>query len=104
MPSMSTANVTIFDDEFLKKLEYLNIISKRLFAGQLRAERRTRKRGTGLEFADYRAYVAGVGLPQLAWEGELPLKLLVLRFVLEEGEPPASFFLCFKRSMRDLQP
>ena len=58
---MSTANeqVTLFDDEFLKKLEYLNIISKRLFAGQLRAERRTRKRGTGLEFADYRAYVAG---------------------------------------------
>ena len=53
--STASANVTLFDDEFLKKLEYLNIISKRLFAGQNRAERRTRKRGTGLEFADYRA-------------------------------------------------
>ena len=29
---MST-NVALFDDEFLKKLEYLNILSKRLFAG-----------------------------------------------------------------------
>ena len=50
--STASANLTLFDDEFLKKLEYLNIISKRLFAGQLRAERRTRRRGTGLEFAD----------------------------------------------------
>jgi len=47
--STPNPNVTLFDDEFLKKLEYLNIISKRLFSGQLRAERRTRKRGTGLE-------------------------------------------------------
>ena len=67
---MSTANaqVTLFDDEFLKKLEYLNIISKRLFAGQLRAERRTRRRGTGLEFADYRAYVAGDDFRHLDWK------------------------------------
>ena len=46
---MSTANITLFDDEFLKKLEYLNIISKRLFAGQLRADRRTRKRVSRLK-------------------------------------------------------
>ena len=29
--------VSLFDDEFLKKLEYLSILSKRLFAGQLKA-------------------------------------------------------------------
>ena len=44
--STATAEVTLFDDEFLKKLEYLNIISKKIFAGRLKAERRTRKRGT----------------------------------------------------------
>ena len=53
------ATVSLFDDEFLKKLEYLSILSKRLFAGQLKAERRAMRRGTGLEFADYRQYVAG---------------------------------------------
>ena len=76
---MSTANVTLFDDEFLKKLEYLNIISKRLFAGQLRAERRTRKRGTGLEFADYRAYVAGDDFRHLDWKAYLRLNRLILK-------------------------
>src|SRR5256885_12164343 len=71
---MLTATLSLFDDEFLKKLEYLNIISKRLFAGQLRAERRTRKRGTGLEFADYRAYVAGDDFRPLDWKAYLRLK------------------------------
>src|SRR2546427_10606010 len=89
---MSTANVTLFDDEFLKKLEYLNIISKRLFAGQLRAERRTRKRGTGLEFADYRAYVAGGDFRHLDWKAYPPLNPLVLKLFEEEEDLPNYFF------------
>src|SRR5256885_8725918 len=97
--NMSTANVTLFDDEFLKKLEYLNIISKRLFAGQLRGERRTRKRGTGLEFADYRAYVAGADLRHLAWEAYPLLKPLILEVFSEEEEPPIYFFVGSSQSI-----
>ena len=43
-----------FEDDFLKKLEYLHVVSKRAFAGQNRADRLTPKRGRGLEFADHR--------------------------------------------------
>ena len=35
-----------FDSDFLKKLEYLHILSKRVFAGQFRAERISKKRGS----------------------------------------------------------
>ena len=70
---MSSADVTLFDDQFLKKLEYLNIMSKRLFTGQMRAKRRTKKRGTGLEFADYRSYVSGDDFRHLDWKAYLRL-------------------------------
>jgi uncharacterized protein (DUF58 family) len=96
---MSTANATIFDDEFLKKLEYLNIISKRLFAGQLRAERRTRKRGTGLEFADYRAYVPGDDFRHLDWKAYLRLNRLILKLFEEEEDLPIYFFVDASQSM-----
>ena len=103
---MSTANaqVTLFDDEFLKKLEYLNIISKRLFAGQLRAERRTRRRGTGLEFADYRAYVAGDDFRYLDWKAYLRLNRLILKLFEEEEDLPIYFFIDSSQSMNYGQP
>jgi uncharacterized protein (DUF58 family) len=100
---MSTDTV-IFDDEFLKKLEYLNIISKRLFAGQLRAERRTRRRGTGLEFADYRSYVAGDDFRHLDWKAYLRLNRLILRLFEEEQDLPIYFFVDSSQSMNYGEP
>jgi len=95
----TTAKDTLFDDEFLKKLEYLSIMSKRLFAGQLKAERRTRKRGTGLEFADYRAYVAGDDFRHLDWKAYLRLNKLILKLFEEEEDLPIYFFVDCSQSM-----
>jgi uncharacterized protein (DUF58 family) len=95
----STAEVTLFDDEFLKKLEYLNIMSKRLFSGQMRAKRRTKKRGTGLEFADYRSYVTGDDFRHLDWKAYLRLNRLILRLFEEEQDLPIYFFLDSSQSM-----
>ena len=90
---MSSADVTLFDDQFLKKLEYLNIMSKRLFTGQMRAKRRTKKRGTGLEFADYRAYVSGDDFRHLDWKAYLRLNRLILKLFEEEQDLPIYFFV-----------
>jgi uncharacterized protein (DUF58 family) len=97
---MSTATeVTLFDDEFLKKLEYLNIMSKRLFSGQQRAKRRTKKRGTGLEFADYRSYVAGDDFRHLDWKAYLRLNRLILKLFEEEQDLPIYMFVDSSQSM-----
>ncbi|HLM72556.1 MAG TPA: DUF58 domain-containing protein, partial [Polyangiaceae bacterium] len=37
----------LFDDEFQRKLDYLAMVSKRVFSGAMRAERRTKKTGSG---------------------------------------------------------
>ncbi len=99
-----SATPTIFDDEFLKKLEYLNIISKRLFAGQFKAERRARKRGTGLEFADYRAYVSGDDFRHLDWKAYLRLNRLILKLFEEEEDLPIYFFVDVSQSMNFGEP
>ena len=57
----------LFDEGFLKKLEYLAIVSRKLFSGRLRAERRSRKLGAGIEFADHRDYAPGDDLRYLDW-------------------------------------
>ena len=47
-----------FDQQFLKQLEYLHVVAKKVFAGKSRAERRSRGQGSGIEFADHRDYTA----------------------------------------------
>jgi len=49
----------LFDEKFLKTLEHLHMVSRKVFSGNLRAERRTRKVGSGIEFADHRTYSRG---------------------------------------------
>ncbi|MEO1525599.1 MAG: DUF58 domain-containing protein [Planctomycetota bacterium] len=75
----------MFDSDFLKQLEYLSLLSKRMFQGQLLAQRRTMQTGGGIEFADHREYIHGDDLRYLDWNvyarhGDLLLK----RFQEEE--------------------
>jgi uncharacterized protein (DUF58 family) len=99
-----SSNLALFDDEFLKKLEYLNILSKRLFAGQFKAERRTRRHGTGLEFADYRPYVTGDDFRHLDWKAYLRLNRLILKLFEEEEDLPIYIFVDSSQSMNYGQP
>lgn len=75
----------LFDADFQRRLEYLAVASRRLFAGRIKAERRTRIAGSGIEFADHRAYTPGDDLRALDWNvyGRTE-RLLVKRFEEEE--------------------
>ena len=57
----------LFDSEFLKRLEYLSLVSRRVFRGKLLAQRRTKQLGGGIEFADHREYSPGDDLRYLDW-------------------------------------
>jgi uncharacterized protein (DUF58 family) len=57
----------MFDSAFLKKLEYLSLVARRVFRGQLLANHRTRQMGSGIEFADHRKYDFGDDLRYLDW-------------------------------------
>jgi uncharacterized protein (DUF58 family) len=68
-----------FDADFLRRLEQLEIIARKVFRGQLRGERITRRRGRGLEFSDFRAYQPGDDLRYIDWNVSARLDRLFLK-------------------------
>ena len=57
----------IFDEKTLRKLEQLTLIANKVRAGAIKGERRSTRRGTSVEFADYRNYVRGDDLRRIDW-------------------------------------
>jgi uncharacterized protein (DUF58 family) len=90
-----------FEDDFLKKLEYLHVVSKKAFAGQNRADRLARKRGRGLEFADHRQYAPGDDFRHIDWKAYQRLNRLLLRLFDEEQDLPIYLFIDASRSMAE---
>jgi len=76
----------LFDDRFLKTLEHLHMVSRKVFAGNLRAERRTRKVGSGIEFADHRTYTRGDDFRYIDWNLYGRMDKLLLRLFEEEED------------------
>jgi uncharacterized protein (DUF58 family) len=89
-----------FDEGFLKKLEYLYVVSRKVFAGRMRAERRTKKIGSGVEFADHRNYTVGDDLRYLDWSVYGRLDKLLLRLFEEEEDLHIYLLLDASASMR----
>jgi len=90
-----------FEDDFLKKLEYLHVVSKQAFAGQNRADRLTPKRGRGLEFADHRPYAPGDDYRHIDWKAYKRLNRLLLRLFDEERDLSIYLMLDTSRSMAE---
>lgn len=90
-----------FEDDFLKKLEHLHVVSKQTFAGQNRADRLTAKRGRGLEFADYRPYAHGDDFRHIDWKAYKRLNRLLLRLFDEEQDLPIYIMIDASRSMAE---
>jgi uncharacterized protein (DUF58 family) len=76
----------LFDEKFLKTLEHLHMVSRKVFAGNIRAERRTRKVGSGIEFADHRTYARGDDFRYIDWNLYGRLDKLLLRLFEEEED------------------
>jgi uncharacterized protein (DUF58 family) len=74
-----------FDETFLRRLESLRVVTKRASLGQLRADRKSRRVGAGIEFADHRDYVAGDDLRILDWNLYGRMERLLVR-LFEEDE------------------
>jgi len=90
----------LFDSAFLSKLEQLYLLSKKLFRGAHRAERRSRQLGSSLEFADYRNYTAGDDLRSIDWNIYGRLDRLFIKLFEQEQDLDISFLIDASASMR----
>jgi uncharacterized protein (DUF58 family) len=89
----------LFDDEFQRKLDYLALVSRRVFSGRMRAERRTKKSGSGVEFADHRDYQPGDDFRSLDWNVYQRFEKLLVRLYEEEEDLAIYFILDTSASM-----
>jgi uncharacterized protein (DUF58 family) len=76
----------LLDPEFLTRLEQLELVSRKIFLGRMKGERRSKKKGQSVEFADYRNYVVGDDLRFLDWNLYARLDRLFLRLFMEEED------------------
>lgn len=90
---------SILDAAFLKKLEQLSLATKRPFAGQMKGEKRSVKRGTSIEFADYREYALGDDLRYVDWNTAARLEKMFLKLFVEEEDLYLALLLDTSRSM-----
>ncbi len=89
----------LFDSDFLKKLEYLSIVSRRVFRGSILAQRRTMQLGGGIEFADHREYTAGDDFRYLDWNVYARHNELLLKRFQEEEDLHVYFLVDCSASM-----
>ena len=89
----------LFDEAFLRRLEQLELASRRLTAGRMKGERRSVRRGQSVEFADYRNYSAGDDLRQLDWNVYARLERLFIKLFVEEEDVTVHVLVDASRSM-----
>ncbi len=74
----------LLDPKFMARLDSLDVLSRKILQGKLQGERRSKRRGQSVEFADHRPYVVGDDLRFVDWNIYGRLDQLFLKLFLEE--------------------
>lgn len=80
------ADGPLLSPDFLRRLETLELVSKKIRAGRMKGDRLSKRKGRGSEFADFRPYSVGDDLRFLDWNLYGRLDKLFLRLFLEEED------------------
>jgi uncharacterized protein (DUF58 family) len=89
----------LFDETFLRKVDRLSLVVRKRRSGQLRGERRSTKRGTSVEFADYRDYTKGDDLRRVDWNIYARLERPFVKLFEEEEDLTVHLLLDASGSM-----
>lgn len=85
--------------DFLRKIERMSLVARRMFPGRMRGERRSTKRGASVEFADYRNYTHGDDFRRVDWNVYARLGKLFLKLFVEEEDLHVYILLDASKSM-----
>jgi uncharacterized protein (DUF58 family) len=84
---MSTAEAApLLSPELLARLERLELVSRKVFRGRMKGERRSKRKGQSVEFHDFRNYVPGDDLRLIDWNLYARLDQLFLKLFQEEED------------------
>ena len=89
----------LLEPALLRRLEALALQVRRAVSGQMGGERRSKRRGQSVEFADYRNYTPGDDFRLIDWNAYARLDRFMLRLFVAEEELPLSLFVDLSGSM-----
>jgi len=89
----------LFDESTLRKLNQLTLVASRIRSGAIKGERRSSKRGSSVEFADYRDYTPGDDLRRLDWNIYARLERPFIKLLEEEEDLAVHILLDGSKSM-----
>ncbi len=89
----------LFDETTFRKLDRLALVASQVRAGVLKGERRSTKRGTSIEFADYRDYTRGDDLRRVDWNVFARLERPFIKLLEEEEDLAVHVLVDASRSM-----
>lgn len=84
--STTSSEIQLLQPQLLAQLERLELISRKIFRGRMKGERRSKRKGQSVEFADFRNYVPGDDLRFIDWNLYARMDRLFLKLFLEEED------------------
>ncbi len=89
----------LFDESTLRKINQLTLVASRVRSGAIKGERRSSRRGSSVEFADYRNYTPGDDLRRLDWNIYARLEKPFIKLLEEEEDLAVYVLIDGSRSM-----
>lgn len=89
----------LLDKGLAQRLDRLDLLSRKIFAGKLPGERRSKRRGRSVEFDDYRAYVPGDDLRHIDWNVLARLDRFFIKLFREDQDVSLHIILDASASM-----
>jgi uncharacterized protein (DUF58 family) len=80
------AKPKLLTSDFMNRLDKFDLLSRKMLAGKMKGERRSKRRGQSVEFADFRNYVMGDDLRFIDWNIYARLDKLFIKLFLEEED------------------
>lgn len=96
---MPTTTTNLLPPDLLAQLERLELVTRKVFRGRMKGERRSKRKGQSVEFADFRAYVPGDDLRTIDWNLYARLDKLIVKLFLEEEDLHFYVLIDASRSM-----
>jgi uncharacterized protein (DUF58 family) len=89
----------LFDSKFLHKIEQLTLTARFSMDGTMSGNRKSRSKGSSVEFSDYREYAPGDDFRRIDWNAYGRFEKLFIKLFMEEREAPVTVYLDVSKSM-----
>ena len=84
---MPLTESTLLPPDLMAQLERLELVTRKVFRGRMKGERRSKRKGQSVEFADFRSYVPGDDLRFTRLESVRPARQAVPQAVPRRRRP-----------------